>query len=91
MGEPVAERDFQWTTKGMSNFDHSVDEGFEDDLRAGLRGTHSAWNFNGQVWYDPDEDVFKEEVWVYHQMVAVRSAPDLETLMRVVSDEFGWD
>jgi hypothetical protein len=56
-----------------------------------MRGTHSAWNFNGQVWYDADEDMFKEEVWVYHAVAAVRSAPDLDTLMRVVNDEFGWE
>jgi hypothetical protein len=80
-----------WTSKGMTNFDHSVDAGLADDLKAGMRASHSAWNFNGQVWYDPDEDVFKEDVWVYHAKVATRSAPTLEDLMRVVNDEFGWD
>jgi hypothetical protein len=86
-----AERDFAWTRKSMSNFDHSQDEGFEDDLRAGLRGHHAAWNFNGQVWYDPDAELFREEVWVHHVVAAERSARTLEELMRVVNDEFGWD
>ena len=86
-----AEADFTWTNKVMSNFDHTQDEGFEDDLQAGMRGTHSAWNFNGQVWYDPDADLFREEVWVHHVRMAEHSAPTLEELMRTVNDEFGWD
>jgi hypothetical protein len=84
-------RDTVWSEHGMTNFDHSVDEGLEADLRAGMRARHSAWNFNGQVWYDAAGEVFREEVWVYHALVAERSAATLEELMRVVSDEFGWD
>jgi hypothetical protein len=91
MAEVAPERDFEWTAKGMSNFDHTADEGFEDDLRAGLRGLHSAWNFNGQVWYDPDADLFREEIWIYNSLAAERSAGTLDDLMRTVNDEFGWD
>jgi hypothetical protein len=80
-----------WSQNGMTNFDHSIDDGLADDLKAGLRARHSAWNFNGQVWWDPDEQVFREEVWQYHAVVATRSALTLEDLMRVVNDEFGWD
>jgi hypothetical protein len=80
-----------WSGKGMSNFDHTVDPGLEDDLRAGMRGEHSAWNFHGEVWFDPDEGVFKEEVSVYGVKRGVLSAPTLEELMRAVSDEYGWD
>jgi hypothetical protein len=80
-----------WSTKGMSNFDHSIDDGLADDLKAGMRASHSAWNFNGQVWWDPDEQVFKEDVWVYHVKQVTLSAPTLEDLMRVVNDEYGWD
>ena len=87
----AAEDEIQWTSKSMSNFDHSQDDGLEEDLRAGKRGTHSAWNFNGQVWYDPVADVFREDVWVHHAKMATLSAPTLDDLMRVVNDEFGWD
>lgn len=80
-----------WSTRGMTNFDQSIDEGLADDLRAGMRATHSAWEFNGQVWWDADEEVFKEDVWRHNALVATRSAPTLEDLMRVVNDEFGWD
>ena len=91
MAEAASDREFEWTAKGMTNYDYSVDGGFEDDLRAGLRGLHAAWNFNGQVWYDPDADLFREEIWVHHVLAAEREAPTLEDLMRVVNDEFGWD
>lgn len=83
--------DTVWSDHGMSNFDQSVDDGLEADLRAGMRARHSAWNFNGQVWYDGTADVFREEVSVYHVVRAEHSAATLEELMRVVNDEFGWD
>lgn len=79
----------EWSARGMTNFDHSIDDGLADDLKAGMRATHSAWNFNGQVWWDADEEMFKEDVWRYNALVATRSAPTLEDLMRVVNDEFG--
>jgi hypothetical protein len=87
----MTEAEITWADKGMTNYDRSIDEGLADDLRAGMRAFHSAWDFNGQVWYDPDEDVFKEDVWVYHAKVATRSAATLEDLMQVVNDEFGWE
>ena len=84
-----AENKIRWTGRGMSNFDHTVDEGMEDDLRAGMRGTHAAWNFHGEVWYDPDEQVFREEIRQYQAVQGTRSAATLEELMQVVNDEFG--
>jgi hypothetical protein len=80
-----------WSEFEMSNFDHSVAPGLEEDLRAGMLGTHSAWNFNGQLRHDAEQSAFTEEVFVYHVSQGVRSAPTLEELMRVVNDEFGWD
>ena len=80
-----------WSTRGMTNYDQSIDEGLGDDLKAGMRATHSAWNFNGEVWWDAGEEVFKEDVWVYRALAATRSAATLEDLMRVVNDEFGWE
>jgi hypothetical protein len=82
-------RDAVWSLHEMSNFDQSVDPGLEPDLRAGMRGVRSAWNFQGQVWHDADADIFREEVWVGHVLEALRSAPTLGELMRTVNDEFG--
>lgn len=80
-----------WSDKVMSNFDHTVDPGMEDDLRTGMRGQHTAWNFHGQVWYDADGGWFTEEVSVHKAVRAILSAPTLEELMREVNDEYGWD
>lgn len=75
---------------GMTNFDHSIDDGFEDALRAGgVFGRHAAWNFNGKVWFADGR--FHEEVWQYHSPVGVRSADTLRELMETVNDEFGAD
>jgi hypothetical protein len=80
-----------WSNNVMSNFDHTVDPGMDEDLRAGMRGEHTAWNFHGEVWFDPAEGAFKEEVSVYKVVRGILSAPTLEELMRAVSDEYGWD
>jgi len=76
---------------GMSNFDHSVDEGLEADLRAGMRGVHAAWNFNGMLWYDEAEGRFYEAVSRYHLLAGVVGAADLPDLMREVNDIYGSD
>jgi hypothetical protein len=86
-----ADTEVTWSDKGMSNFDHSIDPGMDEDLRAGMRGEHTAWNFHGQVWYDPAEGAFKEEVSVHKAVRGVLSAPTLEELMDEVNAEYGSD
>lgn len=77
---------------GMSNCDHSIDEGFEEALRAGgVYGRHAGWNFNGLVWFDAESGEFKQEVWQYHVPQRVYSASTLRELMDVVNDDWGWD
>jgi hypothetical protein len=77
---------------GMSNFYHSVDEGFEEALRAGgVFGRHAGWNFNGVVWFDADSQAFVEEVRVYCEVRGQFSAPTLRELMDEVNGKFGWD
>ncbi len=85
------ENETRWSPLEMSNFDHEVPEGLEADLKAGARSRHSAWDFNGQIWYDPETNLFYEEVWVFHTVAGSRSAATLRDLMSVVNDEFGWD
>ena len=75
---------------GMSNFDHTTDPGFEDALRAApgkVWGRHSAWNFNGTVWFDGK--LFYEQVWRHHSHVTTMCAETLEQLMSDVNDEYG--
>jgi hypothetical protein len=73
---------------GMSNYNHTIDEGFEEALRS-LKyiGRHAAWDFNGLVWFDGEK--FNEEVWQYHIPVKVVQADSLRDLMDDVNDEFG--
>lgn len=75
---------------GMSNFDHTVDEGFEDALKAEkVYGRHSGWHFNGEVWWDGTE--FRERVWVHRMVMKTVAASSLKELMALVNDEFGWE
>ena len=76
---------------GMSNFDHSIDEGFEADLRAGMGGSHAAWEFHGTVWYDAKAGQFCEVVRRYHVVVGIVGRPTLEELMEAVNEEYGWE
>src|SRR6266487_2987010 len=75
----------------MSNFDHEIDEGMEEDLRNGMRSEHFAWDFCGSyVWYDKEQGVFCEQVWQWNKPVATVTSDTLENLMRHVNDQFGW-
>ena len=80
-----------WSDHGMSNFDHTVDPGLEDDLKQGMHAQHSAWNFCGEVWWDAEREVFTETVRQYRVEVGQVSAPTLAELMSEVNDKYGWD
>lgn len=80
--------DYTETDLGMSNFDHKVDDGFAEALRAGkVFGRHSGWNFNGLVWWDGAQ--YREAVHRYGQHSQTFAADTLEDLMRDVNDEWG--
>lgn len=77
---------------GMSNFDYSIDEGFEEALRESpgeVFGRHAGWNFNGRVYFFDNQ--FHEEVWVYYVQQETISADTLEDLMRAVCERYGYD
>jgi hypothetical protein len=76
-------------TNSMSNFDHLVDGGMEEELMLGRRSVHSAWNFNGIVWYDSPR--YCEIVQRYHEPVDYIVASDLQALMESVNDKWGWE
>ena len=74
----------------MSNFDHEIDEGFEEALvEKETFGRHAAWDFNGLVYHKDDQ--FHEDVWRYHSFIKTISAPSLSELMEKVNDQYGWD
>ncbi len=71
----------------MSNFDHSIDEGMEEDLRNGMRSYHAGWNFFGLVWFESGQ--FHEMVKQYRHHIATHSADSLRELMVDVNASFG--
>lgn len=78
--------------EGLSNFDSSIEEGLEEQLRLApfqLQAPHHAWNFCGRVYFDGVQ--FVEEVHQFHKHVDTLKAPTLEKLMREVNDKWGWD
>jgi hypothetical protein len=84
--------DWRHIGTGMSNFDHSIDDGFEDDLRGGqVVGEYAGWEFNAQVWFDQDSEEFVCEVWRYGAAVEVVRASSLQEIMSQVSDRWGWE
>ena len=77
---------------GMSNLGGSIDEGFEDALRAepaAVRGKHYAWNFCGDVYFA--DGMFHEDVYSYRVLVGSYTAPSLRELMEVVNAEHGYE
>lgn len=76
----------------MSNFDHSIADGFEELLRARpneVYGLHAGWEFNGRVWFDGEN--FAEQPWRYRVPQEPIKAPTLRELMTAVNDKWGWE
>lgn len=77
---------------GMSNFDHRIDDGLAEALRAEpgkVCAHHSAWDFCGYTYYVDGE--FHTQVWVYGTPRETISAATLEDLMKATNDKYGWD
>lgn len=75
---------------GMTNFDHTIDAGFEERLRnEPVWGRHAAMNFNGRVWFEAD--MFHEQVWRYGIPRAYFAAATLSGLMETASAAYGWE
>ena len=75
---------------GMSNFDQEIDKGFAEALKTShVFGTHSARDFNGDVYWNGKQ--FVEDVWRYHSLVDTIKADTLPELMELVNNEYGYD
>jgi hypothetical protein len=80
--------DFEEIELGMSNFDHTIDEGFAEKLKSGKYfGRHAAWDFNGLVYWLKGK--FHTDVWVYGSYQESFSADSLEELMELANEEYG--
>lgn len=74
----------------MTNFGHSIDDGFEERLRdENCWGNHHAWNFCGDVWFEDGK--FHENVYQYHVFQSELEAETLEELMKLVNAKYGED
>jgi len=72
---------------GMSNCDHSIDEGLEEALEEGGLCQYSGWNFCGYVWFEDGQ--YTCQVWCHKSPMEEISADTLEELMENVSSEYG--
>lgn len=87
---PIYEIDYTEIELGMTNFDHSIDDGLETALKAGkVYGSHAGREFYGAVYWREGE--FHEDVRRYGAFVGSFSAPTLKELMATVNDEWGWE
>ncbi len=75
--------------EGMSNCDHTIDDGCAEKLKSGKYCCgYAGWDFHGMVWWDGE--LFQCRVKRYRVHVATIGEPTLGELMESVSDEFGY-
>lgn len=66
----------------MTNFDHSIDDKIVNYLKnEEVTATYSAYNFNGQVWWNRTKNLWSCEVWQYRQHVNTLHAESLRNIM----------
>jgi hypothetical protein len=76
----------------MSNFDRFIIPEGETILKDNpmVAGWHTAWNFCGYVWWDPDWELFIEEIWTYKVPRERFAEESLYELVKIVNDKYGW-
>ena len=73
----------------MSNFDHVIDDGAEEKLKAGgVYGGYAAWNFYACVWYDKK---FKAMVKQYGVWIDTIEGDTLYEIMGIASKLYGYE
>ena len=78
------------TSLGISNFDHSIDNGLMEELMTSdVVAQYSGWNFCGYVWFDKAINKFVCQVWQYHTPMEEVVADSLKEIMSIVSDKYG--
>ena len=73
---------------GMSNFDHSIDEGLDAALRKEKNyAHHGAWDFSVYVWFEDGR--FHEDIWRYRSHIYTLTADSLVELLELVIERYG--
>ena len=74
----------------MTNFDHSIELDAEEYLRNNkVFCGYPGWNFHGDVWYE--DDVFYCEIWQWGNHVNTLKAENLQEIMDLASEYYGYD
>lgn len=79
---------------GMTNFDHSIDDGLEEALTSSpnnMTAGYSGWNFYGLVWYDDKSKLFICRIKRYRCISGYLGAETLRDLMDEVCCNYGSD
>ena len=75
---------------GMSNCDHSIDDGLAEALRVdNVYAQYSGWDFCGYVWAEGDH--FICQVWRHHSPLEEITEDTLQEIMETVSDKYGYN
>ena len=75
---------------GMSNLDHVIDIGFEEEIKNNpVYGRHAGWNFNGLTYYL--EGKFYTDVWVYGSHRSTIVCDTLQELFDETNEQYGWE
>jgi len=77
--------------RSMSNCDHTIDEGLEEELKEDPRkyADYAGWNFHGDVFYMKGQ--FHCVVMRHHQFMETIFAQSLQEIMDKVSEKYGAD
>lgn len=73
-----------------TNFDHSIDQTIKAKLIENpnkFSASHSAWNFNGTIYYDDNK--FIEEIWVYGSKREKLENNSIEELIQEANNKYG--
>ena len=70
----------------MSNLDSSINFRIAETIRnKSLFARYVAWNFNGLVWWNVNENAWCAEVWVTHSYICSYSAAELTALANEIT------
>jgi hypothetical protein len=71
-----------------SNFDHKFRVDEVHVRTSGKYHQHSAWNFQGHIWYDASAHCFYEEIWQNNVKTDTLSGITLASLIKKVIKKY---
>ncbi len=74
-----------------SNVDHEFALTEEEIKQSNEHHQHAAWDFCGYVWYDAEEQLFIEEIWIYHNLEVTLYQKELKDLIELANATYGYN